>query len=231
MDIYERKLMLVDDNQELLEMIADILRHSGYKNIVKAKCVQEALTVFQMEKPDMAVLDVMLPDGDGFQLFQKLRENSEIPILFLSARDEDRDRLFGLGLGADDYITKPFSIKELMARVKAVTRRYAAPSQPIMDTSLEIGELYIDMENYEVFKRNEKIDLTLKEFELLKLLALNRGKVLTRNYLLDKIWGYEYFGETRTVDVHIRHLRKKIEDNDKKPQYIETIRGVGYKIK
>ena len=118
-----------------------------------------------------------------------------------------------------------------MARVKAVTRRYAAPSQPIMDTSLEIGELYIDMENYEVFKRNEKIDLTLKEFELLKLLALNRGKVLTRNYLLDKIWGYEYFGETRTVDVHIRHLRKKIEDNDKKPQYIETIRGVGYKIK
>lgn len=123
MDIYERKLMLVDDNQELLEMIADILRHSGYKNIVKAKCVQEALTVFQMEKPDMAVLDVMLPDGDGFQLFQKLRENSEIPILFLSARDEDRDRLFGLGLGADDYITKPFLPPELVLRVTAILKR------------------------------------------------------------------------------------------------------------
>ena len=171
---------------------------------------------------------------DGTKVCSKIREDEELkdtPIIMLTAKNMEKDKIYGLELGADDYITKPFSIKELMARVKAVTRRYAAPSQPIMDTSLEIGELYIDMENYEVFKRNEKIDLTLKEFELLKLLALNRGKVLTRNYLLDKIWGYEYFGETRTVDVHIRHLRKKIEDNDKKPQYIETIRGVGYKIK
>lgn len=123
MDIYERKLMLVDDNQELLEMIADILKQSGYRNVVKAKSVQEALEVFRAENPDMAVLDVMLPDGDGFHLFQKLRENSEIPILFLSARDEDRDRLFGLGLGADDYITKPFLPPELVLRVTAILKR------------------------------------------------------------------------------------------------------------
>lgn len=132
MDIYERKLMLVDDNQELLEMIADILRHSGYKNIVKAKCVQEALTVFQMEKPDMAVLDVMLPDGDGFELMEKLRRMDDYPILFLTARGEDEDKFTGFGLGADDYIVKPFLPQELLFRIAAILRRTYKEEDPLV---------------------------------------------------------------------------------------------------
>ena len=174
MDIYERKLMLVDDNQELLEMIADILRHSGYKNIVKAKCVQEALTVFQMEKPDMAVLDVMLPDGDGFQLFQKLRENSEIPILFLSARDEDRDRLFGLGLGADDYITKPFSLKLVLMRIEAVLRRVKEYEEKQKDI-IQYRNIQLDSVSHTVYAEGTPVALTNIEYCLLELFLKIRG--------------------------------------------------------
>ena len=226
----KQKILIVDDDNNIAELISLYLTKECFEPMI-VNDGESALKAVETFKPNLILLDLMLPGMDGYQVCREVRANSQTPIIMLSAKGEIFDKVLGLELGADDYITKPFSIKELMARVKAVTRRYAAPNQPIIDTSLEIGELYIDMENYEVFKRNEKIDLTLKEFELLKLLALNRGKVLTRNYLLDKIWGYEYFGETRTVDVHIRHLRKKIEDNDKKPQYIETIRGVGYKIK
>ena len=228
-----KKVLIVDDEENIVELLKFNMELKGYE-VEYAYDGEEALKKAKDIKPALILLDLMLPIMDGTKVCSKIREDEELkdtPIIMLTAKNMEKDKIYGLELGADDYITKPFSIKDLMARVKAVTRRYAAPNQPIIDTSLEIGELYIDMENYEVFKRNEKIDLTLKEFELLKLLALNRGKVLTRNYLLDKIWGYEYFGETRTVDVHIRHLRKKIEDNDKKPQYIETIRGVGYKIK
>ena len=209
MDIYERKLMLVDDNQELLEMIADILRHSGYKNIVKAKCVQEALTVFQMEKPDMAVLDVMLPDGDGFQLFQKLRENSEMPILFLSARDEDRDRLFGLGLGADDYITKPFLPPELVLRLGS------------REVLFDYGIVR--------FQGNET-SLTAKELALLLKLHENRGRIVTFDALCNAAWGDGYYGYENTLMVHIRHLREKIEEDPSHPQWLLTVRGLGYRL-
>lgn len=210
MDIYERKLMLVDDNQELLEMIADILRHSGYKNIVKAKCVQEALTVFQMEKPDMAVLDVMLPDGDGFQLFQKLRENSEIPILFLSARDEDRDRLFGLGLGADDYITKPFLPPELVLRVTAILKRtYRMEKEKTQEEHiLRLGSHEVLFDYGIVRFQGNETSLTAKELALLLKLHENRGRIVTFDALCNAAWGDGYYGYENTLMVHIRHLRE-----------------------
>ena len=224
MDIYERKLMLVDDNQELLEMIADILRHSGYKNIVKAKCVQEALTVFQMEKPDMAVLDVMLPDGDGFQLFQKLRENSEIPILFLSARDEDRDRLFGLGLGADDYITKPFSLKLILMRIEAVLRRVKEYEEKQKDM-IQYRNIQLDSVSHTVYAEGTPVALTNIEYCLLELFLKNQGRVFTRDNLLNQVWGYDFVGDEKTVNIHIMNLRRKLGVD-----LIETIRGVGYRI-
>ena len=150
----------------------------------------------------------------------------------LTAKNMERDKIEGLELGADDYITKPFSIKELLARISSVLRRYNISKENIgnIENILTVGNLNMNLLKYEVYRGNEKVDLTLKEFELLKLLLENKGKVLSRNYLLDKIWGYDYYGETRTVDVHIRYLRKKIEDEDSSEKYIQTIRGVGYKI-
>ena len=220
MDIYERKLMLVDDNQELLEMIADILRHSGYKNIVKAKCVQEALTVFQMEKPDMAVLDVMLPDGDGFQLFQKLRENSEIPILFLSARDEDRDRLFGLGLGADDYITKPFSLMALVSKVNALMRRLSKVQAQIMSS----GEITVHMKTMQVYKGDEPVTLSKKEFSLLLYLWENAGQIVSKESILEHVWDIDgQFVDDNTVTVNISRLKNKLGTEE-----IANVRGLGY---
>ena len=232
MDIYERKLMLVDDNQELLEMIADILRHSGYKNIVKAKCVQEALTVFQMEKPDMAVLDVMLPDGDGFQLFQKLRENSEIPILFLSARDEDRDRLFGLGLGADDYITKPFLPPELVLRVTAILKRtYRMEKEKTQEEHiLRLGSHEVLFDYGIVRFQGNETSLTAKELALLLKLHENRGRIVTFDALCNAAWGDGYYGYENTLMVHIRHLREKIEEDPSHPQWLLTVRGLGYRL-
>ena len=232
MDIYERKLMLVDDNQELLEMIADIIRHSGYKNIVKAKCEQEALTVFQMEKPDMAVLDVMLPDGDGFQLFQKLRENSEIPILFLSARDEDRDRLFGLGLGADDYITKPFLPPELVLRVTAILKRtYRMEKEKTQEEHiLRLGSHEVLFDYGIVRFQGNETSLTAKELALLLKLHENRGRIVTFDALCNAAWGDGYYGYENTLMVHIRHLREKIEEDPSHPQWLLTVRGLGYRL-
>ncbi len=228
-----KKILVVDDEENIVELLKFNLELKGYQ-VECAYDGEEALKKAKDIKPSLILLDLMLPIMDGTTVCRKIREDEEIkdtPIIMLTAKNMEKDKIFGLELGADDYITKPFSIKELMARIKAVMRRYSAPPQINQETNIEIDELMIDMENYELFKRGEKIDLTFKEFELLKLLSINRGKVLIRNYLLDKVWGYEYFGETRTVDVHIRHLRKKIEDDDKKPKYIETIRGVGYKMK
>ena len=228
-----KKILVVDDEENIVELLKFNLELKGYQ-VECAYDGEEALKKAKDIKPSLILLDLMLPIMDGTTVCRKIREDEELkdtPIIMLTAKNMEKDKIFGLELGADDYITKPFSIKELMARIKAVMRRYSAPPQINQETNIEIDELMIDMENYELFKRGEKIDLTFKEFELLKLLSINRGKVLIRNYLLDKVWGYEYFGETRTVDVHIRHLRKKIEDDDKKPKYIETIRGVGYKMK
>lgn len=228
-----KKILIVDDEENIVELIKFNLELKGYE-VYSAYDGMEGLKMAKDIKPSLILLDLMLPILDGTKVCEKIREDEEIketPIIMLTAKNMEKDKIIGLELGADDYMTKPFSVKELMARIKAVIRRYSSSDKMPEIKIIDEGDLKIDLENYEAFKLDEKIDLTLKEFELLKLLALNKGKVLSRNYLLDKIWGYEYFGETRTVDVHIRHLRKKIEDNDKMPKYIETIRGVGYKLR
>lgn len=227
------KILVVDDESHIVELVRFNLESNGY-SVVEASDGKEALARAKEELPDLILLDLMLPVIDGTEVCKKLKSDSSteaIPIIMLTAKSDEMDKIIGLEIGADDYITKPFSLRELLARVKAVLRRRTDIKIKEIDKILRVEDLVIDEEKHEVLKRGEKLDLTLKEFELLNILAKNRGKVLSRNYLLDEIWGYDYFGETRTVDVHIRHLRKKIEDDDKNPKYIETIRGVGYKLR
>ena len=222
MEIHQYKILLVDDNRDLTEMITEILRQSGYENIVTAGSVAEAMEVFQKEQPDMAVLDVMLPDGDGFRLFQKIRERSRIPILFLSAKDEDRDRLFGLGLGADDYITKPFSLAVLRARVDAALRR-AAPAKPAAVFQQDGFVFNFDALTFTAGGR--AVQLSQTEQRLLRLLVENRGHTVPRGTLVDRIWtdGAEYVDEN-ALSVTVGRLRRKLGA----PAPIKTVYGVGY---
>ena len=220
-------ILAVDDEVHILELISFNLKAAGY-HVVTALTGEEALKRCEVEKPSLVLLDIMLPGIDGLEVCRRLkgdRTTSNIPIMMLTARGDEVDKILGLELGADDYITKPFSVRELAARVKSLLRR-VAPQQESEPQTLRAGDIMIDITNYEAFKGGEKLSLTLKEFELLKVLVLSRGKVLTRDFLLDRIWGYEYYGETRTVDVHIRHLRQKLGEEP----YIETVRGVGYRF-
>lgn len=220
-------ILAVDDEVHILELISFNLKAAGY-HVVTALTGEEALKRCEVERPSLVLLDIMLPGIDGLEVCRRLkgdRSTSNIPIIMLTARGDEVDKILGLELGADDYITKPFSVRELAARVKSLLRR-VAPQQESEPQTLHSGDIMIDITNYEAFKGGEKLSLTLKEFELLKVLVLSRGKVLTRDFLLDRIWGYEYYGETRTVDVHIRHLRQKLGEEP----YIETVRGVGYRF-
>lgn len=226
------KILVIDDEQHIIELLRFNLENNGYE-VIEALDGAEGIQKAKTELPDLILLDLMLPVIDGIEVCRELRidvETKNIPIIMLTAKSDEMDKIIGLEMGADDYMTKPFSIRELLARIKAVLRRNK-DSKEEKTSVISVGDIRIDEEKHEVRKRDTKLDLTLKEFKLLSILAKNRGKVLSRNYLLDEIWGYDYFGEVRTVDVHIRHLRKKIEDDDKNPEYIETIRGVGYKIK
>lgn len=225
------KVLVIDDEIHIVELLKFNLETSNYEvdfsydgfdGFIKAKEI----------KPDLILLDWMLPNISGIDVLKKIRSDESlknIPVIMLTAKNMENDKVEGLDVGADDYITKPFSIKELLARISSVLRRYNIHVQN-EEEILSVGNLKVNLIKHEVIKGSEKIDLTLKEFELLKLLLQNKGKVLSRNFLLDKIWGYEYYGETRTVDVHIRYLRKKIENESAHERYIETIRGVGYKI-
>ena len=220
-------ILAVDDEVHILELISFNLKAAGY-HVVTALTGEEALKRCEVERPSLVLLDIMLPGIDGLEVCRRLkgdRMTSNIPIIMLTARGDEVDKILGLELGADDYITKPFSVRELAARVKSLLRR-VAPQQESEPQTLRSGDIMIDITNYEAFKGGEKLSLTLKEFELLKVLVLSRGKVLTHDFLLDRIWGYEYYGETRTVDVHIRHLRQKLGEEP----YIETVRGVGYRF-
>ncbi len=225
----EKKILIVDDEDHIRELLKFNLEKSGY-NVYTANDGLEGLKLAREKQVDLILLDLMLPGMDGFEVCKEIRKDniiSNVPIIMLTAKSEEIDKILGLELGADDYITKPFSIRELSARIKALLRR----SNIKYDNEiLRFGNVTLNLQTREVSKNGEKLDFTLKEFEVLKLLIKNKGKILTREILLDKIWGYEYVGETRTVDVHIRHIRKKIEENDKNPIYIQTIRGVGYKF-
>lgn len=226
------KILIVEDEEHIQELLRFNLQNNGYDVLVASDGLQ-GLTMAKEEQPDLMLLDLMLPKMDGLDVCRAVKSDAQmaaIPIIMLTAKGSETDKVLGLELGADDYLTKPFSVRELMARIKVVLRRGIKESEPVEQSKIiSIDNLVIDIEKHVVHRDGIEFQLTLKEFELLKELILNRGKVLTRNYLLDTIWGYDYYGETRTVDVHVRHLRKKIESEEH--QYIETVRGIGYKIR
>jgi two-component system alkaline phosphatase synthesis response regulator PhoP len=227
-----KKILIIEDEPNIRELILYNLQANGYEGLEAEDGIM-GITMVHTEKPDLILLDIMLPGKNGYDICRELRdEGNRTPIIMLTAKTEEIDKVLGLEFGADDYISKPFGIRELMARIKAVLRRYdsvpAKASPAASEHVLKIDDLEICIARHEVKVNNQPIELTLKEFELLAYLAENRGHVLTRDQLLDKVWGIEYAGETRTVDVHIRYLRKKLGHEDK---YIETIRGKGYKLK
>lgn len=226
----KEKILIVDDEPHILELVRFNLEAGGFK-VIEAPDGQKAIELAQTENPDLILLDLMLPGTDGLEVCRILRQQKatrEIPIIMLTAKSEEIDKVLGLEIGADDYITKPFSPRELTARVKAVLRRSAGSEKT--ENNIKIGNLVIDIEKHEVLVDGEKQEFTPKEFDLLKLLASNPGKVFSREYLLENIWGYDYLGDTRTVDVHIWHLRQKVEKESDRPVYIETVRGIGYKF-
>ncbi|ACL76451.1 response regulator [Ruminiclostridium cellulolyticum] len=224
-------IFVVEDEMHIQQLIKYNLEANGFK--VNVFDNGEDLLEYSSGKvPDLFILDIMLPGIDGLEVCRNLKQNNNtktIPIIMLTAKSEEFDKVLGLELGADDYITKPFSVRELIARVKALFRRVNTTNEPKIEV-LSHGEIKIDCTRREVYKGDKLLEMPLKEFELLKMLVLNKGKVLSREHLLDKIWGFDYYGETRTVDVHIRYLRQKIEDNDDNPTYIETVRGIGYRF-
>ena len=227
----KKTILAVDDEVHILELLKYNLETNGY-TVITVETGEEALDLLSNEKIDAVLLDVMLPQIDGLEVLRRIRNTEKIkkmPVILLTAKSDELDKVLGLETGADDYIAKPFSIRELQARVKAVLRRVSereTSEQKISTHGLEIG-----LESKIVKKDGVLIEMSLKEFELLKLLAENPGKVYSRDVLLEKIWSYEYIGETRTVDVHIRHIRKKIEEDDSNPMFIKTVRGFGYKFR
>ena len=224
------KILVVDDEASIVTMLAYNLKKEGY-DVVTAEDGEVALEKFESENPDLLLLDIMMPKMDGYEVCRKIREKSNVPIIMLTARADEVDKVVGLEMGADDYVTKPFGNRELIARVKANLRRsdIAPISNNEKDGNNQVyGDLNIDFDRYEVTKRGEVINLTLREFELLTFLATQTPTIFTRENLLEKVWGYEYFGDVRAVDVTIRRLREKIEDDPSKPKYIVTKRGVGY---
>ena len=221
---------IADDEPNIRRLVAFGLKDSGFESAEFADG-ETLLAGIKARKPDVIILDWMMPPPDGLAVCRTLRSDADtrdIPILMLTARGEEIDKVLGLELGADDYIVKPFGIKELCARVRAVLRRTARSQEP--EQKLEAGTLQVDIARHTVTKNGTKIELTAKEFDLLAMLMKNRGKVLTRDSLLDKVWGVEYFGDTRTVDVHVRYLRQKVEDDPDHPVFIQTVRGVGYRF-
>ncbi|WP_279327857.1 response regulator transcription factor [Desulfallas sp. Bu1-1] len=232
------RILVVDDEKNIVELIKFNLEREGFQ-VIAAYDGLEALRQVKSQKPDLVVLDVMLPLMDGLEVCRQLNQDAEtrsIPVIMLSARGDELDKILGLEIGADDYVTKPFSPRELVARIKARLRRLQQPGTEDREREgggqrMVLGRLVIDQERFEVLVDGERQDLTPKEFELLRFMASEPGKVFSREHLLEKIWGYDFAGDSRTVDVHIRHLRQKLEKYPGMPQYIETVRGVGYRFR
>ncbi|MGF7397833.1 response regulator [Thermoanaerobacterium thermosaccharolyticum] len=221
------RILIIDDEKPIVEILKYNLEKNGYSTI-EAYDGEEGLKLAQEKNPDLILLDVMLPKMDGFTVLRILRQTMTTPILMLTAKEEEVDKVLGLELGADDYVTKPFSMRELIARVKANLRRSGINNGEGMSNIIIVNNLSIDLSKYKVEKNGRPIELTSREFGLLKFLVANRGLIFSREMLLEKVWGYEYFGDVRTVDVTIRRLREKIEDDPANPRYIHTKRGVGY---
>ena len=227
-----KKVLIVDDEKAIVDILNHNLKREGYET-TQAYDGEEAISKAKSEKPDLILLDVMLPKIDGFTVCKNIRKNSNVPIIMVTAKEDVVDKVIGLELGADDYITKPFSVREVLARVKANLRKWngiesIAKNPEDEQQLLKFGPLTLDTYKYEAQVSGKSVELTLREFELLKFLAMQQGQVFSREELLEKVWGYEYFGDVRTVDVTIRRIREKIEDNPSVPEYLATKRGIGY---
>ena len=225
------KVLIVEDETNIRQLVKYNLEKESYQ-VLEAEDGLQGLRLAKAEKPDLVLLDLMLPQMDGLEVCRSLKGNpatSALPIIMLTAKSEEIDKVIGLELGADDYMTKPFSPRELVARVKAVLRR--SQKETSLPGELAVGRLRFNFSRYEVHMGSVKLELTPKEYELLKMLATNLGKVFTREQLLEKVWGYEYFGDTRTVDVHVRHLRAKMANDPETADSLETIRGFGYRLR
>ena len=234
----QKTILVVDEEQPIIDILVYNLEKEGY-NVIEANDGITAVDVALEKRPDLILLDIMLPKLDGLSVCKRIKNSLNVPILMLTAKDGEIDKILGLELGADDYITKPFSVRELVARVKANLRKVDASlnSKTIDDkqekkkeSKISVGDLELDLDKFEVKVRGEVIDLTLREFEVLKFLASEPGQVVTRETLLEKVWGYEYYGDIRTVDVTVRRIREKIEKDTSTPQILITKRGVGYYI-
>ncbi len=222
------KILVIDDEDNVCEVVRLYLTKEGY-DVLKAHDGLEGLQKVKKEKPDFIILDIMLPEMSGWEVCRRIRETYDVPIIMLTAKGDEVDRIMGLEMGADDYITKPFSPGELVARVRAILRR-AQGDAKLENEQLMFRNLHIDSSKRKALFNNKELILTPKEFDLLWFLANNPGRVFNREEILEKVWGYEYFGDGRTVDAHIKRLRKKLEDNPDSPQFIHTIWGVGYKF-
>jgi two-component system response regulator RegX3 len=224
----KRKILVIEDELSIAEPLASALEREGFAPSV-VHTAADALETFRTRSPDLILLDVMLPDGDGRDLLRQIRASSRTPVIMLTARGEEMDRVIGLELGADDYVAKPFSAAELVARIRAVLRRTAAPA-PTGVTALDVGGIRVDLDTREVSKDGAPIQLTLKEFELLRMLMEEAGKVVRRTDLMDEIWDPNWYGSMKTLDVHVSSLRKKIGDDPTDPRFIKTVRGVGFRF-
>ncbi len=236
----QKTILIVDDEQPIVDILVYNLKKEGY-NTLEANDGIAAVDIALKSKPDLILLDIMLPKMDGLTVCKKIKSKLNVPILMLTAKDEEIDKILGLELGADDYITKPFSVRELMARIKANLRKsevkteFVSTSQRLKTTDknkiIKVGDLTLDLEKIEAKIGNKTIDLTIREFEVLKYLALQNGQVVTREKLLEVVWGYEYYGDIRTVDVTVRRIRGKIEKDASTPKILATKRGIGYYIR
>lgn len=236
MDKEKKTILIVDDEQHIVDILVYNLEKEGY-NTLQANDGLTAVDIALSQRPDLILLDIMLPKMDGLAVCKRIRHTLNVPILMLTAKDEEIDKILGLELGADDYVTKPFSVRELMARIKANLRKAEVTSIASVNNEkaentnkIVVGDLSLDLDKFEVKVKDEVVDLTLREFEVLKYLANQPGQVITREILLEKVWGYEYYGDIRTVDVTVRRIREKIEKDTSAPKILITKRGVGYYI-
>ena len=225
----DERILIVEDEATVAEVVARYLAREGY-TVRRVADGAQALPVARAFRPDLVILDIMLPHRSGMEICRELRAQGTTPIIMLTARDEETDKILGLGLGADDYVTKPFSPRELVARVKAVLRRAAGPPAEAVYNVIRAGDVEIDMATRRVTRGDVAIDLTAKEFDLLAHMAVHPGHVYTREHLLRAVWGYDYFGDDSTVTVHVRRLREKLEPDPARPRYVTTVWGVGYRF-
>ncbi|PAB59978.1 DNA-binding response regulator [Anaeromicrobium sediminis] len=223
------RILIAEDEENIRNLVKLHLSKEGYE-VIEASNGREALLKFKDNNIDLLILDIMMPEMDGYRVLEEVRASSQIPVIFLTAQGEERNKVLGLGLGADDYVVKPFSVVELISRVQAQLRRYLRYSSRVSARIIYNGDLTLDLDSYSIKKGDTVLDLNPKELKLLMLFMENLGKVFTKKQLYEEVWGDMYFGDDNTIMVHISHIRDKIEDNPKKPKYLRTIRGIGYRM-